>query len=264
MILSYIWHDCFWLQTKSANVVFDFWKDPLAPSGAIPDFIKNADKGKALYVLVSHHHKDHYSKRIFEWQKLFADIHYILSEDTARHARHIINPESLYSGPRPENVTIIKPGECYHDENITINAFASTDIGNSYAIELDGKSFFHAGDLNAWIWKDESTDEEVEKSISDFVEILSDIADRYPAIDYAMFPVDSRIGRDYFTGASLFVRKINVRHFFPMHFGLGENPRQQLRFQLDAAKVDLYRNRAYGEYICLQTPYSQFASPEQP
>lgn len=28
MKLTYIWHDCFWLQSDSANVVFDFWKDP--------------------------------------------------------------------------------------------------------------------------------------------------------------------------------------------------------------------------------------------
>lgn len=248
------------LSLKEANIVFDFWKDVLSPGKGIPSFLDRLDKDKPLYVVVSHHHKDHYTKRIFEWGKIFRRIHYVLSSDTARYARHILNPDSIYLGPKPapETVTVLSPGESFSDGRIAIKAFSSTDIGNSYILQAEGKTYFHAGDLNAWVWKDESTEEEIAKSIRDFETIADGIAAEYPTIDYAMFPVDSRIGRDFFTGAYIFVRKIDVRHFFPMHFGLGETPEQQRKFETDASDISAYMNKDRGEYICLQAPYSAF------
>ena len=270
MRLTYIWHDCFLYEDKRLAMVFDFWKDPLrmntdaeaSTESHLPVFLKNIDRGKPLYVFVSHHHKDHYVKEIFDWSKDFPCIHYIFSKDTAKFARHIISPTSTYAGtkPSPEAVTILKPGETYSDSLMKVEAFDSTDIGNSYAVETGGETIFHAGDLNAWVWKDESTEEEVNAAIAAFEKILDAIAQKYPVMDIAMFPVDSRIGRDYFTGAAMFVRKIDVRHFFPMHFGLG-TPEEQTKYQLDAAAVERYANPERGEYICLQAPYSTFMMP---
>lgn len=265
--LTYIWHDCFLYEDKNLGIVFDFWKDPLrgedrpnlTEEGSLPLFLQRLDRDKPLYVVVSHHHKDHYVRDIFEWGRYFPNIHYILSKDTAKFARHIISPTSIYIGakPRPETVTVLKPGQTYEDSLVSVEAFDSTDIGNSYVINVGGIRLFHAGDLNAWIWKDESTEEEVNSAIARFVDIVDEIARKYPVMDIAMFPVDSRIGRDYFTGASILVRKIDVRHFFPMHFGLGTMEQQQ-KYQMDAASVERYANPERGEYICLQAPYSIF------
>ncbi len=257
--LQYIWHDCFLFESERLAIVFDFWKDPLFSSDDIPMFLKGVDKEKPVYVMVSHHHKDHYVKQIFEWGRYFPNIKYILSKDTAKFCRHIITPASLYSGVRPavDSVVVLGPGESYEDERIKIDAFDSTDIGNSYGVAADGITLFHAGDLNAWIWKDESTEKEVATELKRFADVLEVIAGKYPEIDLAMFPVDSRIGTEYFTGARLFVRRIDVGHFFPMHFGLG-NPEEQLRHQLAAAAVEDYANPERGEYICLQAPYSCF------
>ncbi len=36
--------------------------------------------------------------------------------------------------------------------------------------------------------------------------------------DVAMFPVDSRIGKDYMRGAEQFVERIKIAIFVPMHF----------------------------------------------
>lgn len=266
MILTYIWHDCFVLTTESAILVFDYWKDPFAGKDNIPDFIKNADSGKPLYVIASHHHKDHYTTKIFDWLNYLPDVHYILSRDIEKFSRHVFRPDSVYGKPKPTpgQVSILQPGDRFEDGVISVEAFGSTDIGNSYMVTIEGQTVFHAGDLNAWIWKDESTPEEVEKAIDDFKAILGKIAVKYPVIDFAMFPVDSRIGSDYFEGARIFVRAIDVRHFFPMHFGLGETSEEQLKFRLDAAKVSCYANPARGEYICLQSPYSCFVSPFLP
>lgn len=257
--LTYIWHDCFVFENEDLVMVFDYWKDPLAKKGEIPLFLKNIDISKRLYVVVSHHHKDHYVKEIFNWTHLFPDVRYILSKDTAKFARHILSPGAVYNGvkPEPSSVTVLSPGESYKDDYVSVEAFGSTDIGNSYAIKAGDSTIFHAGDLNAWLWKDESTEVEVATELKKFTNILDGIAAKHSQFDLAMFPVDSRIGTDYFTGAKMFVREISVAHFFPMHFGLG-SPEEQLKYQFDAASVERYANNHRGEYICLQSPYSCF------
>lgn len=259
--LTYIWHDCFVFESSRLAIIFDYWKDVTSAPHTVPDFIKHIEKTKRVYVVVSHHHKDHYTKEIFDWSKIIPDIKYILSKDVAKYARHILRKDSIYKGtkPSPDSVTVLGPGDTYADEYISIKAYGSTDIGNSYVVAAETDTLFHAGDLNAWIWKDESTEEEIRAALSGFEAILTTIAEDYPAIDIAMFPVDSRIGSGYYTGAKIFVRKINVKHFFPMHFGLGNTKEEQQKYQRDAADIDKYANKERGEYICLQSPYAVFA-----
>ena len=47
---------------------------------------------------------------------------------------------------------------------LRIQAFGSTDVGISFLIHLQGKSIFHAGDLNNWHWSEESTEQEIRKA----------------------------------------------------------------------------------------------------
>ena len=259
--LTYIWHDCFVFEDKTNIIVFDFWQDLITTDDGIPFFIKNADKSKKLFVIVSHHHKDHFTNKIFEWEEMFFSITYIISKDVARHARHILRSDSIYSGkkPNPQNVIILSPGEAYSSEDFKIEAFRSTDIGNSYVVESGETILFHAGDLNAWIWKDESSEKEILTSISKFNVILESIYERFPSFDIAMFPVDPRIGTNYFEGARIFVRKFNIKHFFPMHFCLWENDREKLKFKFGATDFRNYANTARGEYIALTSPYDCMA-----
>lgn len=259
--LTYIWHDCFLLQTKEANIVFDFWKDPCVGDGESPLFLSVINKDLPLYVIVSHHHKDHYNKEIFSWGKTIPDIRFILSKDVAKFARHILRGDSIYQGekPAPEEVCVLNHGETFDDGIVRIEAFGSTDIGNSYAVEVSGLRIFHAGDLNAWVWMDESTDKEIREAISSFTQILSAIKSRHQNFDVVMFPVDSRIGSGYFTGAKIFLQEIYAERFFPMHFELGETSAERMKYHLDAARIGEYANPGRGEYIVFQSPYSVYA-----
>ena len=259
--ISYIWHDCFLVETDEASLVFDFWKDPTmaadSPRGSIPPFVSRLPKEKPLYVFVSHSHKDHFNTDIFSWAPLFADIRYIVSNDVWKRCRHIASETSVYKGTKvaPDRLTRLLNGESYTDARVKVEAYPSTDEGNSYMVTTGGKVIFHAGDLNAWVWKEESTVEEINKAIGDYKACLRSIRER--DIDYAFFPVDSRLGKDYFLGAEMFVREFNVGHFFPMHFGLGD-PAEQARYQADAVKFTLYANPSRGEYIPLTIPYTYF------
>lgn len=254
--VRYIFHDCFLVISDSASIVFDYWKDPRGSGESDPAFLDLIPADRPLYVAVSHHHKDHLNTDIFKWRQRFPDIRYILSKDTARFCRHFLREDSLWKGPKVphEKVTVMRDGESFCDAIVRIRAFGSTDIGCSYAVTVDDRVFFHAGDLNAWIWKDESSESEVADALRQFTEILDVVAMEYPHIDYAMFPVDSRIGTDYFTGASLFVRAVDVDCFFPMHFELADTPEELAKRHDDAIAFDRFARPGYGEYVALLSP----------
>lgn len=109
-------------------------------------------------------------------------------------------------------------GDFYEDHNLRIKAFGSTDSGISFLIEAEGKRLFHAGDLNNWHWKDESTPEEAAEAEQNYLKELDDLAKATDKLDATMFPVDPRIGTDFMRGAQQFVDHIKTNIFVPMHF----------------------------------------------
>lgn len=264
--LTFIWHDCFILRTSRFAVVFDYWLDgPDASAEATPAFLKDIPAEMPLYVLISHHHKDHLNRSVFGWEEFHPQIRYIISKDTAKACGYLLREGGIYRGRKPtaEKVSVLKVGESYSDGLLSVEAFGSTDIGNSYLLTFGAgekeRRVFHAGDLNAWLWKDESTEQEINKALGDYRVILNKIAARAPRIDMAMFPVDSRIGTDYWEGAKMFVRSVEVGHFFPMHFCLADDAASLRGRFADACRFDRYANPERGEYIALQSPYSRFA-----
>lgn len=265
--IRYIWHDCFAVHLPAATFVFDYW---LGPDGTTDSsrILDGIDASLPLYVLVSHSHKDHYNPEIFAWATRFPFVRYIVSSDVWKRMRHIVSPTSVYKGPRPDpdSVTVLRHGEVFDDGTARVAAFPSTDIGNSYIVDCAGIRLFHAGDLNAWIWLDESTAQEVRKAMGDFRACLRHIrqyidTEKRPVsgadIDCCFFPVDSRIGRDYFTGAAEMTAAFNISRFFPMHFALGDIDERRER-RADALRFDLYANRERGEYIALATPWDMY------
>ena len=105
----------------------------------------------------------------------------------------------------------------WQDEELTVQAFGSTDVGVSFLIDAEGERIFHAGDLNNWHWEEESTPEEVCLAEKAWHQELDTLAKATDHIDLAMFPVDPRLGKDYMRGAKEFVKKIKVHRFVPMH-----------------------------------------------
>lgn len=266
MEVVYIHHSCFLVLTSSFSMVFDYWEDPASPEPAFPRFLESVSADTPLYVVVSHRHKDHYNPAIFGWMECHPDVRYILSGETAKFARRYLSADSLFKGPKvPESrVLVMNPGDVRKDGSVTVHAFGSTDCGCSWVIETPGTDgetlrIFHSGDLNAWIWIDESTQEEVKEAIDGFHKILADIRKGIGnVIDYCMMPVDSRIGSHWYMGAEIMVREFDVRHFFPMHFCLADTDDERRRRVEDACRFDLYANPDRGEYIALTTPYTGF------
>ena len=69
---------------------------------------------------------------------------------------------------------------------------------------------FHAGDLNNWHWKEESTEGEVREAENAYLAELELLARRTNRVDLATFPVDPRLGQEYMLGAKQFVDHFRV------------------------------------------------------
>ena len=153
MKLIYIYHSCFALVGESFAVIIDYYKDsaqrPLV--GVVHDeLLKRPGK---LYVLSSHSHTDHFNPEVLEWKKVHTDIQYVFSKDILENGEARLN-DACY----------LSQGEIWADGVLEVEAFGSTDLGISFFLRLDGKLIFHAGDLNNWHWKEESTEEEVREA----------------------------------------------------------------------------------------------------
>lgn len=206
MELIYLHHSGFVILTKSATIIIDYFEDSLSEdSGILHDEILKRE-GR-MYVLSSHFHADHFNKKIFDWKNTRDDITYILSDDI-RKRRRIARDESSW----------LKKGGEFNDGNVKVKAYGSTDVGISFLIETDGKTIFHAGDLNNWHWMDESTEEEWKRDEKSFLDEIEAISKDYREIDLALFPIDPRLGNEYMRGGKQFIDLIRPAVFLPMHF----------------------------------------------
>ncbi len=217
MRLVYIYHSGFVVEAEGFSILIDYFKD------TNPDPAKGFVRGEllkrpgTLYVLASHFHPDHFNPDVLKWKEEKDDIKYIFSKDILKRR-----------WAKAEDAFYMKKGDVYQDEHLTIRAFGSTDVGISFLIEAQGKLIFHAGDLNNWHWKDESTPQEVAEAEGNYLKELDIIAKYTQAMDVVMFPVDPRLGTDFMRGAQQFIDRIKTGIFVPMHFW--ERPAEVMAF----------------------------------
>lgn len=220
--VTYLYHSGFFVTWRDTCMVFDYYEDTcegkrLLTNGVVSprDF---ADY-KNVIVFVSHNHGDHFNPAIFKWRAVRPDICYVVSDDVRTREKAI---------RMGEYETAEIPGG-------TVKTYGSTDEGVSFLVELDGLRIFHAGDLNLWHWKDESTPREVQQSKVEFLSVMDRLREE-AKFDIAFFPVDPRMGTAYDAGAAYFVNKMQPRVFVPMHFGASIQVSQDFAARTDLPK----------------------------
>ena len=200
--IIYHYHSGFSVQAGGTLLVFDYWEGEdrsLAPVGRInTQFLSAFEK---IYVFISHAHPDHLDPVVYLWENEGLPITYIISSD-------------MPSGTHGHR---IGPGqEMQLDDQISVKAFQSTDLGVAFLVTAYGLNIFHAGDLNFWHWRQESTLHEIEEAEKKFRDALNTL--KHEKIDVAMFPVDPRQGPMYDAGANQFILTMKPRVFIPMHW----------------------------------------------
>lgn len=201
MKITYIHHSSFLVELTSGSLLFDYTK------GKLPEL----EQDKPLLVFASHRHLDHYSNKISELKNQYKNTRFILSDDIWKQKKDI--PDSV--------VTVMKPGQTHTESfvsengfNVEITTYQSTDEGVAFLVKAEGKTIYHAGDLNNWRWEGEPDDwnERMAENYSNEVDKMTG-----QSIDVAFLPLDPRQENGFYLGFDEFMRKIKVSRAFPMH-----------------------------------------------
>ena len=137
MRVMYVYHSCFLAETEKSYYLFDYFQGKLPP-------LKSE---KPIVVLASHSHHDHYNPAVFSMlQKMgMQQILPVLSSD--------IPPETR---PAELPCRVVSPGErCRLPQGQVLTTYRSTDLGAAFLIQDGDDWFYHAGDLNDWVWEGE-------------------------------------------------------------------------------------------------------------
>lgn len=191
MKITYIHHSSFSVELDTCTLLFDYFK------GDLPNF----NKDKKLYIFSSHQHHDHFDTIIFDIEKEYKNVTYILSDDITK--------------TKASNTVLVKPNINIDVDNLNIQTLESTDLGVAFIITVEGKKIYHAGDLNWWHWEGEpEKDNEIMKKR--YINEINKIKDMN--IDLAFVPLDPRQEQQYYLGFDTFMKNTNTKHAFPMHF----------------------------------------------
>ncbi len=198
MKITYIHHSCFLVETNSCYYLFDYEKG----------YLPKMDATKPIFVLSSHGHSDHYNPEIFSILKDagMEMIHAILSEDI----EGTLDVRILQVSPEKEYCLSL--GQ-------TLTTFQSTDLGVAFLIEDDDALIYHAGDLNDWVWEEESDDYNRQMTL-DYrkqIDLLSKTL-KHREVDTAFVVLDPRQEKDYDRGMFYFLENIPVKDVYPMHY----------------------------------------------
>lgn len=202
MKIIYHYNSGFSVQVGSTLLIFDYWEGEgrtLSQVGRITP--KTLEPFERIYVFISHAHPDHLDPIVYTWEQYGLPITYIVSSD-------------MPVGTRGKRIAPLQ--ERRFDDNVSVKAFDSTDLGVSFLVTIYGMTVFHAGDLNLWHWRQESTLHEIEAAEDAFYAAMEPI--KGEKIDVAMFPVDPRQGMMYDAGANHFILTMKPRLFIPMHW----------------------------------------------
>ena len=199
MRLVYIYHSGFAIEGDGFSVLFDFYRDALLADGShyVHDHLLKREG--PLYVFASHFHPDHFNPEILTWKEEKPDTIYLLSRDILKRRR-----------AKEGDGRFLRIGDIYQDDLLWVKAFGSTDVGVSFLLRLEGKTIFHAGDLNNWHWTEDAEGR--------YLKEISRLREETDKLDLAMFPVDPRLGSDFDRGARQLVDRLRIAIFVPMHY----------------------------------------------
>lgn len=198
MKITFLAHSAFLAELDSCNLLFDWTGETPLPA---------FDRTKPLYVLASHHHSDHYTPKIFSLG--MDNVTYILAScirlSAKRKGQYAIDDRRVHR---------LRWGVTEQIGQLTVTTLRSTDAGVAFLVQAEGKTLFHAGDLNHWHWEGEP-DPWNPNMERDFRRELERI--RGVRADVAFLPLDGRQEDAFYLGFHGFMEAMEVDYAFPMH-----------------------------------------------
>lgn len=198
MNIRYIHHSGFLVETDRFYYLFDYEK------GSLPQM----DAAKPIFVLSSHAHGDHYNPEVFS----------LLAAAGMAHVRAVLSDDIV--APEDVDAVLVAPEREYHlGERLKLTTFRSTDLGVAFLIEDGEQLIYHAGDLNDWVW-DEETEEYNKQMTLDYRWQIGLLAEKLDGRELAaaFVVLDPRQERDYDRGICFFLENISAKMVYPMHY----------------------------------------------
>ena len=202
MQITYLNHSGFAVAVRDVLLIFDDAQgkpsegDSIANGYVTKELIESYPR---TIFFVSHAHADHFNPDIYRFSEIDM-VYYVLGEDLP----------SQYKGFR------MTRGDKLSLCGIDITAYDSTDEGVSFLLKADDATIFHAGDLNLWHWREQSTLKEIEQAEKEYEQAIAPLLGK--PIDVAFFPVDPRMGELYDAGAVHFLMNVKPKLMIPMHW----------------------------------------------
>lgn len=211
MKITYIHHSSFCIEFEDEKVIliFDYYK------GELPEF----DKDSYIFMFVSHKHFDHYSRKIYELGEEYEHIAFILPKDMKMNENYLNRWKiPVVSRSKIKYVASHETYDFMEASNglsqLHVKTLKSTDAGVAYLVECFGKSIYHAGDLNWWVWNElpEAKNADMAERFKKEIDMLSGMS-----FDVAFLPLDPRQEDKFYWGFDYFMTKCKVNAAFPMH-----------------------------------------------
>ena len=202
--ITYLYHSGFSAELEHHVLLFDYYQ------GALPKWPAQ----KHLCVFVSHRHPDHFNHEIFRLAEIYPHITFILSKDIRMSQRYM---DRIGISEAARNRILYAPKNAHFsiDDTLFAKTLASTDEGVAFLLTCEGKTIYHAGDLNWWTWPGEETEPEYEDMTRRFQAQMEKLCGRH--IDIAFLPLDARQKERYYWGFDAFMKITDTKAAFPMH-----------------------------------------------
>ena len=227
MKVTYLQHSGFFVELEQVCLLFDYWQGELPAPRA----------GKVLLAFASHCHHDHYNPEIFSYGSRWEQAAYILGNDirlSAKRKQELEIPDGTVHRLGPDRQETVL--------GVTIQTLRSTDSGVAFLVKAEGKTIYHAGDLNWWVWEGEpeADNSAMTAAFLSEIEKLKEIP-----LDLAFLTLDGRQEGDMFRGFDHCMKQLEIKIGVPMHsFGVYEPHRAILTDPI---------SREYRDRILLMT-----------
>lgn len=228
----FLHHSGVYLETENYILIFDYDKN--SPAGHVQQGVVDPSqlpKNKEIFVFASHAHHDHFYSGITQWAVEYDYINVVLAYDIGEY-------------PKCHSV---QPNQRYRFGGVEVVCLASTDQGVGFLVKADGKSIYHAGDLNWWHWDGESLEfnQNMERDYKEYLQYI-----KGEKIDVAFLPVDPRQESYGFLGGEYFMEVFDVGTVVPIHLWGKYSFGEQFKNAFPQQNIVTYKKR--GEYIKLE------------
>ena len=247
LLITHYYHSGFSVASRRTLAVFDYWR---GEHGELtPELQLNSEKLKKyenVFVFISHEHIDHLDPVVFSWAEA-GNVSYIVSSD-------------MPVGTRGKRMA---PGDTLTlSDELKVTAFDSTDLGVSFLVDFCGIRVFHAGDLNFWHWREESTMQEIEEADAEFRKAVQPISRE--KIDIAFFPVDPRQGAMFEAGANYFILSVKPRLLIPMHYFHRADTATEYARTASCRTTEVIALPGYGDRLLVQADEEHYLNVSFP